>query len=65
MQPLGVQGMKQLPSSPRDSFPAFILVKLGRKINQIIYSLMFSGGFVFLNIPCIKDIFLKIDIMQA
>lgn len=28
MQPFGVQGMKQSPRSPRDSFPAFMLVSL-------------------------------------
>lgn len=27
-QPLGVQGMKQSPKSPRESFPAFMLVSL-------------------------------------
>ncbi len=33
IQPLGVHGMKQSPKSPRDSFPAFILVRLrGRHI---------------------------------
>lgn len=28
MHPFGVQGMKQSPKSPRDSFPAFMLVSL-------------------------------------
>lgn len=46
IHPLGVHGIKQSPTSPRASFPAFMLVKLKKKHENNDFKTFFSQWFV-------------------